>query len=130
MKTFTILFLAVALAGCGSVPGIGSSAAPQVSANVAQTARDQSSVPGQSAGGSVYWYFASQGAADIQRQIIAMANEQKWTPEQLVAALASTNGSPDSVVITTHAVQGGDADNAGAGSGSGGAGSGTVGNRP
>ena len=121
---------ALALAGCTTptAAGPGSAGAPQASTNLAQTARDQASIPGQSYGGHVYWNFASQGAAEIQQRILTIASEQKWSAEQITAALASTNGAPGTVTITAANVQGGDADNAGAGTGGSGsaAGSGTV----
>lgn len=124
------LVAVLALSACTTptAAGPGSAGAPQASTNLAQTARDQASIPGQSYGGHVYWNFASQGAAEIQQRILAIAAEQKWSAEQITAALASTNGAPGTVTITTANVQGGDADNAGAGTAGAGsaAGSGTV----
>lgn len=109
------------LTGCAGLQPAGgspaSAGAPQPATNLAQTARDQAAVPGQAYGGHVNWYFASQGAPAIQQRILALAEAGNWTPEQLAAALASTNGAPHTVAITTTNVQGGNADNAGAGTG-------------
>lgn len=131
MIVAALTFGLLALAAC-TTPNTGggpsSAGAPQPATNLAQTARDQAAVPGQAYGGHVYWYFAAQGSAEVQKTILEIAKAEKWSPEQLTAALASTNGAPNSVAITTQNVQGGDADNAGAGTGAAGsaAGAGSV----
>ena len=116
----TLALSLAALAGCAGLTPSGSSAAsagaPQPSTNLAQTARDQASIPGQAYGGHSYWNFASAGAAEIQARVLALAEKNNWTPEQVNAALSSTNGAPDSVTITVGGnVTGGNAENAGAG---------------
>jgi hypothetical protein len=69
------------------------------------------------------WYFASQVSSAIQEMILAMAQAERWTPEQTVAALKAANGAPETVTITTQSntVQSGDGDQAGASGGTGGA---------
>ena len=116
----------------GLTPSGGSPAsagAPQPATNLAQTARDQAAVPGQAYGGHNNWYFASTGQVEIQQRVMALAEANGWTPEQIQAALAATNGAPESVTISVGGnVSGGNADNAGAGTSGAGsaAGSGTV----
>lgn len=119
-KAGAAALLLCVLGGCAGLTPSGGAAssagAPQPATNLAQTARDQAAVPGQSYGGHVNWYFASQGAAAIQQSIIDLAKAGSWTPEQLAAALASTNGAPHSVTISTGGnVSGGDSENLGSG---------------
>lgn len=119
----SLLLATLLLPACAGLQPSGASpanaGAPQPATNVAQTVGgDQAAVPGQAYGGHNYWYFASTGAAEIQARILAIAEKGSWTPEQLQAALAATNGSPETVTISVGGnVTGGNADNAGAGSG-------------
>jgi hypothetical protein len=136
IRKFTFL-AALALAGCaGLTPGTaspGTAGAPATAGQLAQTVSgQQGQAPATATGGtsSILWNFASQGAAEIQTRILALAEAGKWTPEQLTAALASTNGAPQTVNITTqtNSSNGGTASSipAGTGGAAGVGGSGTI----
>lgn len=138
MKRIALAALALlALTGCaGLTPSAlspSTAGAPATAGQLAQTVSgQQGQAPSTATGGTstIVWNFASQGAAEIQSRILAMAEAAKWTPEQLTAALASTNGAPQSVTISTetNSSNGGNASSipAGTGGGTGVGGSGTI----
>jgi hypothetical protein len=78
-------------------------------------------VPSTATGGTaaVNWYFASSVPSEVIGPILKMADEQKWTAEQVAAAIKSASGAPTTVTITTTgtSASGGDASSIPAGTG-------------
>ena len=122
---FTFLLLLIAstfLAACGTIPGAGTGStagAPQNSANIAQTARDQSSLPGQAYGGDNNFHFASSTPGEVTMALIEYAKETGANLGDLTEALKATNGAPETVTITTRDITSGNAENLGSAAGSG-----------
>jgi hypothetical protein len=104
-----VAVLATLLIGCqtpSSSPGMNpaTTGGPAIAAQGAQTiGGDQGQTPqtGTSGTASQSWYFASQGASDVMARILELADKHGWTAEQVASALASANGAPESVEITT-----------------------------
>lgn len=136
MKYLTTLILFLFLAACGTPGGFmspGTTGAPATGTTLAQTARDQSTVPGTSTGGTatINYYMASAVPPSVSSKLLELAAAEKWTPEQIESALRAAAGAPESVSITgTVTNQAGDAENLGAGSGGSGAASGGSVQRP
>ncbi len=92
----------------------------------------QGQAPSTATGGTaaVNWYFASSVPSEVIGPILKMADEQKWTAEQVAAAIKSANGAPTTVTITTtgNSASGGNASSipAGTGGAAGVGGAGTV----
>lgn len=130
MRVAILTFLALFLTACGLPSGFqspGTAGAPSTGATVAQNARDQSTVPGTSTGGTatINYYMASAVPPAVSTAILELAAAEKWTPEQLESALRAAAGAPETVSVTgTVTNQAGDAENLGAGSGGSGAASG------
>lgn len=120
---------ALLLAGCGTIPGLGSSGAPTGDAggaatatNVAQTVgKDQASVPSEAnnTGANVNWNFASEPNKGHVDAILALAKEKDWTPEAIESALKALNGAPEVVTITVSGNVSPSSDNTAIGSGTG-----------
>lgn len=128
---------AVALGGCaGLQPAAASPAtagAPATAGQLAQTVTgQQGQAPSTATGGTaaVNWYFASSVPSEVIGPILKMADEQKWTAEQVASAIKSANGAPTNVTITTtgNSASGGNASSipAGTGGSAGVGGAGTV----
>lgn len=132
-----IFALAMLCMGCQGVPGSydspgttgGSSTATQ--AQGAQTIggdQGQAETPQTNTSGTStnQLKFASEGVdPGIGRELIAIAKDNKWTPEQLAAIFKSMNGAPEVVTISVeggiHATSG-DNENVGSSGGTGGTG--------
>jgi hypothetical protein len=100
--------------GSGAGPQTGTTAAPISSGQLAQTiGGSQGQAPAQATGGTsaVNFNFASQIPGTLADDIIKLATDQKWTPDQLSGVFRSTNGAPTNVTITTagNTAQGGNA---------------------
>lgn len=138
-KAAGVLLLCVTLAAtscAGLTPAAGSPAtagAPATAGQLAQTVTgQQGQAPSTATGGTaaVNWYFASNVPSEIVGPILKMADEQRWTAEQVAAAIKSANGAPTNVTITTtgNSASGGNASSipAGTGGAAGVGGAGTV----
>lgn len=133
-----VAVLTVFLAGCTSPSGFmspGTAGAPATGTTLAQTARDQASVPGTSTGGTgsgnIYNQFASQVPPEVALEMLRVAQAQNWTAQETIDAFKALAGAPTTVTLSgaqTNTVNGGDAENLGAGGGgaAGAAGGGSV----
>lgn len=119
-----LLLVALVLAACTSPAGFqspGTAGAPATGTVLAQTARDQTAVPGTSTGGTsssnIYNQFAAVVPPEVAMRLLEVAEAGKWTAADVTAALKGLAGAPDNVVITTqtNTSSGGDAENLGAG---------------
>jgi hypothetical protein len=138
-KTYGIVLL-LTLGACGTPGGFmspGTAGAPSVGTTVAQTARDQSTVPGTSTGGTgsgnIYNQFAATVPPEVALRMLEVAEAQNWTADQVTSAFKALAGAPTTVTISgdqTNTASGGDAENLGAGSGGSGAASGGSVDRP
>lgn len=128
---------AAVLGGCAGLTPSGASpstaGAPSSAGQLAQTVTGQQGQAPSTATGrtaAVNWYFASSVPSEVIAPIMAMAQEQKWTAEQVAAAIKSANGAPETVTITTtgNTASGGNASSipAGTGGSAGVGGAGTV----
>lgn len=115
------------LGGGTQSPGTAGAPATAGSAQVAQTiGRDQgqAQTPQTVTTGTATqnWYFAATVDSVIQATILAIAQAQSWTADQIISAMKATNGAPETVTITTQAnsVQSGAGDQAGSSGGTGG----------
>ena len=116
---YLVLIALAFLTACGTMPGLGGTAgAPQTSANVAQTARDQSSLPGQAYGGDVNMHFASSTPGEVTLALIEYAEKTGANLTDLTEALKATNGAPEVVTITTRDITSGNGENLGSAAGS------------
>jgi hypothetical protein len=119
MRTVLLLTALAFLTACGTMPGLGGTAgAPQTSANVAQTARDQSSLPGQAYGGDNMFNFASSTPGEVTLALIQFATDTGAPLSDLTEALKATNGAPETVNITTRDIAAGNGENLGSAAGS------------
>ena len=130
----TVFVCLVALVSCttpsgGSSPTQGSN---QPATNLAQTVGNaQAAVPSTANGGQGYneLRFASEGDATVRLELLKLAAENHWTPEQITAAFASASSAPQTVTITGNISSNGGNSSAigsGTGGGLGQTGSGTV----
>jgi hypothetical protein len=124
MKT-ALLVLALALAAC-TTPGAGAGpvqGSNQPATNLAQTVgNDQAAVPSTANAGQGYVEnrFASESDATVRMKLLELAAANKWTPEQIAAALAASSSAPQSVTITgSQNANGGNASAIGSGTGGG-----------
>jgi hypothetical protein len=126
--TAAAMFVAAALVlpGCaGMTPSNASpstAGAPATAGQIAQTVSgQQGQAPSTATGGTaaVNWYFASSVPSEVIGPILKMADAQKWTAEQVAAAIKSANGAPTTVTITTtgNSAAGGNASSIPAGTG-------------
>jgi len=116
---YLVLIALAFLTACGTMPGLGGTAgAPQTSANVAQTARDQSSLPGQAYGGDNMFNFASSTPGEVTLALIQFATDTGAPLSDLTEALKATNGAPETVNITTRDIAAGNGENLGSAAGS------------
>ena len=115
-----------ALGGCaGLTPSAASPAtagAPATAGQLAQTVSgQQGQAPSTATGGTaaVNWYFASSVPSEVIGPILRIAEQEKWTAEQVAAAIKSANGAPQTVTITTagNSASGGNASSIPAGTG-------------
>lgn len=113
----------------------GTAGAPSTGTTLAQTARDQATVPGTSTGGTgtgnIYNQFAAVVPSEVALRALEVALAQGWNAEQTTTLFKALAGAPTTVTIAgaqTNTVNGGDADNLGAGGGgaSGAAGGSTI----
>jgi hypothetical protein len=126
VSALVLALAAAALGACaGLTPSGGSSAtagAPATAGQLAQTVSgQQGQAPSTATGGTaaVNWHFASSVPSEVIGPILKMADEQKWTAEQVAAAIKSANGAPQTVTITTtgNSASGGNASSIPAGTG-------------
>lgn len=126
-----------ALGGCaGLQPASASPAtagAPATAGQIAQTVSgQQGQAPSTATGGTaaVNWHFASSVPSEVIGPILRIAEQERWTAEQVAAAIKSANGAPQTVTITTtgNSASGGNASSipAGTGGSAGVSGAGTV----
>ena len=116
---YALIAALLTLTACGTLPGLGGTAgAPQTSANIAQTARDQSSLPGQAYGGDNNFIFASSTPGEVTLALIEFAKDTNAPLKDLTEALKATNGAPETVTITTEDISAGNGENLGSAAGS------------
>ena len=123
--------------GCAGLTPAGVSpstaGAPAVASQGAQTVTgQQGQAPSTATGGTstIVWNFASSVPSETAGAILKIAADQKWTAEEVSAAIRAAAGAPQTVSITTqtNSSNGGNASSipAGTGGAAGVGGAGTV----
>ena len=123
------------LTGCGSLPnssGFGTAGAPATAGQLANTiggSQGQAPATATSGTATVYNNFASAVPAAVVDRILAIAESEHWTADQIVTALKAASGAPTNVTLSgAQSVNSGNASSIPAAGSGGSAGvSGTVG---
>lgn len=118
-----VLVIAACTTPSGGAYGTPTSGSNQPATNLAQTVgNDQAAVPSTANGGQGFInnHFASEGDATVRLELLKIAAEAHWTPEQIAEALKASSSAPQSVSIQgAMSASGGNSSAIGSGTGGG-----------